>query len=136
MPLDLDAAIAPHRIDGFRFSIVVILFAIAAMHGMPYVGAAMMGSHDTTMVTASTAPTHSPEAVHLTASHTGDAMDHFLHLCLAVLGSLLLAIGAASVLRRARHSTQHTSAAARYLSGRSPPHWWTITIHRLCISRT
>lgn len=134
--MDLDAAIASHRSGGFRLCVLVILLAIAAMHGIPYVGAAMMGSQDTTMVTASTALTHSAAAVHLTASQTGDAMDHFLHLCLAVLGSLLLAIGSALVLRRARHRTQASWAAAGYLSGRSPPHWWTLTIHRLCISRT
>lgn len=136
MPIAQDAAIASHRSGGFRLSILVFLLAIAAMHGIPYVGAAMMGSHDPPMVTASAALTYPAAAAHLTASSPSGAMDHLLHLCLAVLGSLVLAIGSALVVWRARHRTQTACAMAGYLAGRSPPHWWTLTIHRLCISRT
>lgn len=137
MPIAQDAAVASRRRHGFRLGVLAILLAIIAMHGVPFVGGAAMDRHDTPTATASTAITHPAAAPQLTASHPGDAMDHFLHLCLVVLGSLLLAIGVAGMLWRARRSAKFASVASSgYLSGRSPPHWWTIAIHRLCVSRT
>ena len=113
MPIAQDTPVASRRGDGFRLGVLVILLAITAMHSVPLVRGAAMSDHDTSVsaVTAATMATHPAAAPQLTAAHTGDAMDHLLHLCLAVLGSLLLlAIGVALVLWCARRA--ETSARA------------------------
>lgn len=135
-----DTPVASRRGRGFRLGVIVILLAITAMHGVPLVRGAAMSDHDTSVsaVAASTSVEHPAAASQLTAADTSDTMDHLLHLCLAVLGSLLLlAIGAAFVLGRARRADASARAVlvGRGL-GRSPPDWWTINLHRLCVSRT
>ena len=112
------------------------MLGVRAMHGLPMLaGSPIMTSH---MATSSAAAPHAdiPLASAKSESPHRHSMDDFMHLCLAVLGTLALVAAAFAVVFGRATVAAFRRVTGRWAAGRSPPAWARVTLLQLCISRT
>ena len=147
-------ASAPPRWLALRWLLVTVTGAgVIAMHTLMGTGAAhhmtgavsMTGAGAMTSAVSMTGAGAMTSAVSMTTAtghrgHHGDgSMSMLAHLCLAVLGLLLLALAAPALLARYRRDTDHAAPMAAghpsgYGQSRAPPPT-AVRLAELCISR-